>query len=123
MAPRLYAQILRVQEIDGKYYLFKDFGRNNTNWLIKDWICFLQDNGVGEIILTSIIKDGTQSGFDTNLIEHIKDIIEVPFLINGGCGSLEDIYDVTKYEFISGVVLSTILHNSKKKILQRNKFK
>jgi len=105
---------VEVQEIDEKYYVFKDFGRNNTLLLLNDWLKYLQDYGVGELIITSIANEGTQVGFDIKLIEKIEKIISVPVLIHGGCGSLDDIFQITKYNFISGVVISSILHNSKK---------
>lgn len=105
---------LEVQKIDGKYFVYKDFGRNNTNILLTEWLKYIQDFGIGEIIITSIAYEGVQKGFDLELLEVIEKLIFVPILIHGGAGSLEDILTISQYNFISGVVLSSVLHNKKK---------
>ena len=115
---------IETQFIDGKFFVYKDFGRNNTNFELTDWIKFLQDCGIGEIIITSIRKEGTQSGFDMVLLEKIYKEIKVPLLIHGGAGCREHILDISKIEIVSGVVLSSVLHNCKKinKNKDENKF-
>ena len=50
-----------------------------------------QDRGCGEILITSVDHEGTEKGFDIDLIENIKDHIYRPLIVSGGCGSIDDI--------------------------------
>ncbi len=105
---------------NGKYYCFHDYGRETSNWLVKDWFDEVQSKGVGEIILTSISKDGTGEGFDMELLNIVYDKIKLPFILHGGAGSCKHINDVLKLEKVSGVAISSILHYS---LIRSNKFK
>ena len=66
--------------------------------------------GVGEIFLTSVDFEGTQKGFDSNLIEKVNAIINTPLIISGGAGSTNDISKCFKFEKVSGVALASVLH-------------
>ena len=108
------------KKTDGKYYCFYDYGRETSDWLVKDWFDEVQSRGVGEIILTSISKDGTGEGFDKELLNIVYDKIKLPFILHGGAGSSKHINDVLKLEKVSGVAISSILHYS---LIRSNKFK
>ena len=98
---------------DGNWEIYKNYGREKTGYNLLDWIKKVQDLGCGEILLTSIDHEGTQSGFDLNLIESIYKDINVPLIISGGCGSIEHIKEIkTKYPE-SSVGLASILHYNK----------
>lgn len=109
--------------------LYIDRGREKTNIDVFEWADFVQKNGAGEILLTSIDKDGTELGFDYELVKKMNKIIKIPLIIGGGCGNLEHIKKVTKFLNISAISLSTILHYKKvtikdiKNFLDKNNFK
>mgnify|MGYP006095618881 CR=1 FL=1 len=97
---------------DGKYYCFHDYGRETSGKQVKNWIDEVQSKGVGEIILTSVMKEGTGEGFDIKLLDLVYDTIKVPLIIHGGAGNSKHISEVLKYENVSGVAISSILHYS-----------
>ena len=105
---------------DGEYYCFHDYGRETSSKKVINWVNEVQSNGVGEIILTSIIKDGTGEGFDLELLDLVHDTIKVPLIIHGGAGNSKHISNILKYENVSGVAISSILHYS---FIRSNKFK
>ncbi len=105
---------------NGKYYCFHDYGRETSDLLVKDWVDEVQSRGVGEIILTSIAKEGTGEGFDLELLDIVYDKIALPFIIHGGAGNCKHLNDVLKLEKVSGVAISSVLHYS---LIQSDKFK
>lgn len=101
---------IETLKIDGEFYTFTNNGRTPTNILLKNWIKFVQDQGIGEIIITSIRNEGLQKGFDWELLELIDKDINIPYLIHGGAGSINDILKVKNNFKTSGVILCSILH-------------
>ena len=86
---------IEAKEISiNKWEPYKNFGRDKSGWELKDWVRNLQDSGIGEILLTSVDKDGTKKGFDLNLLNMIIDTVNVPLIISGGCGKLQHIEEV-----------------------------
>ncbi len=88
-------------------------GRERTNIDVVDWIKKAQDYGVGELLLTSIDKDGTMSGFDIPLVETVSKKCHLPLIISGGFSKIDDILDATKFGDISGVAIGSALHFNK----------
>ena len=78
-----------------------------------DWIKTVQGNGCGEILLTSIDQEGTELGFDIDLINNIKDYIKKPLIISGGCGSIQDILQIKENYVDDSVALASVLHYKK----------
>jgi cyclase len=75
----------------GGYDIYTHNGIKKTNIDLEKFIIELQSLGIGEIVINSIDNDGVMKGYDLNLIEKIKPLINVPMTILGGAGSLEDI--------------------------------
>lgn len=102
---------IEYSKIDGQNYVFCKQGREKTNYLLNDWIKKLKKFEAGEIILTSIDKDGTGKGFDLEVLEEIIKNYSNPVSIHGGCGSVRDIKNlIDNFPEISGIVLSSMLH-------------
>ena len=99
---------------DGNYYCLKDFGREKTKISIVDRINELQDKGVGELIITSVDKDGTGKGFDLNLAEKISKFSKIPFIINGGFNNIKDIDELLDCCLPSGIAISSAFHYNSK---------
>jgi len=103
-----------------EFFCLSNYGREISNKKLLDWITQAQNLGVGEIMLTSISHEGLGAGFDLEILDKIYDKIFVPFVMHGGAGNAEDIYKVLKFEKVSGVAISSILHYS---IIQEKNFK
>jgi len=80
----------------GNYRLYSHHGKKKKKFAIKEWIKKLEKSGIGELLVTSIDKEGTWEGYDMEIIKMITDITTVPVIANGGCGSVEDIRKLTK---------------------------
>ena len=89
---------------------YKFCGREKTNLKIEDWIKTIQNKGCGEILLTSIDFEGTEMGFDIELINKIYDLMEKPLIISGGCGCLNDISKVKEKFSKVSIALASVLH-------------
>ena len=97
-------------------------GREKTGINIKDWIKKITDNGAGEILLTSIDKDGTKKGFDIELVNMASELCKIPLIISGGCGDIKDIINLKKKKVnIQGIALGTVLHYGQVKISEAKK--
>jgi len=97
-------------KIKEKYYISKSNGRDLVNVDPVIWAKKLEDNGIGEIILTSVNSEGLQKGFDITLTKKISDKIKVPIIVHGGAGNFQHVFDVIKKTKISGVSISSLLH-------------
>ena len=95
---------------DNNYYCNIDFGREATELKLDEWLDEIQDRGVGEIIVTSIDKDGTGGGFDLKLADKISKKIQIPYIINGGFGKLIHFDEVLNCCQPSGIAIGSLLH-------------
>jgi len=100
--------------LQNNYICLKDFGRERTNIKVTDWILQIQDSGAGEVIITSINKEGTGKGFDLELCEKISKVAKIPFIINGGFGELKHISDLLNVCLPSGICISSAFHYGNK---------
>ncbi|MFT3846479.1 MAG: AglZ/HisF2 family acetamidino modification protein [Lacibacter sp.] len=74
----------------GKYKVYSHSGTNNTGHDPVDWARALEQNGIGEIMINSIERDGTWEGYDEVLIEKISHAVTVPVIACGGAGTTDD---------------------------------
>ena len=81
-----------------------------------DWIKEIENIGVGEVFITNIDKEGTWSGFDFELIKQISDILSVPIIAHGGCGSIDDIKKVFDYSNASAAAVGSMFVFQKKEM-------
>lgn len=96
--------------LPNKWEPYKFCGREKTNVNLDDWIKTIQQKGCGEILLTSIDYEGTESGFDIDLINHVYKLIKKPLIISGGCGNLDHILELKeKFQNIS-IAIASVLH-------------
>jgi len=77
----------------GNYEIYTHGGKKSTGIDAIKWAKKVQDLGAGEILLTSMDKDGTKSGYDLELLKKINEVITIPVIASGGVGSLEDLAD------------------------------
>jgi cyclase len=109
-----------IKNENGLYYAFTDNGREHTGKEIIEWVKEIQELGAGEILLTSVDRDGTGLGFDIDLIKSIENHVSIPLIVHGGAGKMEDIKNLIEQTSIDAVALSSILHYSAIKVIDRD---
>lgn len=85
-------------------------GRIDTGVDLLKWIEEATSLGAGEILLTSMDADGTKKGFDLELTKAVSDITNVPVIASGGCGCLEDFYDVFENNIADAALAASLFH-------------
>lgn len=95
---------------NGQYEAYVNYGRDRTNIDVFDWAKQAVELGAGELMITSIDRDGTGKGFDLELIHRIAQNVPVPVIAGGGAGKLEDIHQVIIQGNADAVCLASILH-------------
>ncbi|WP_406944670.1 imidazole glycerol phosphate synthase subunit HisF [Halobacillus sp. SY10] len=106
-----------VVAIDAKYdeeaanwRVYTHGGRTPTDWLVTDWAKEAVKLGAGEILLTSMNKDGEKSGFDLPLLKAVQEVVNVPVIASGGAGSSEHFYDVFTEAEADAALAASIFH-------------
>ena len=94
----------------GKWEIFTHGGRNATGIDAIEFACDMAKRGAGEILLTSMDKDGTKSGFNLDLTRAISDAVNVPVIASGGVGTLDHLVDGVKIGKASAVLAASIFH-------------
>ena len=95
---------------DGTYEAYTDCGRERTGLEVGAWAGEAEKRGAGEILVTSVDREGTGGGFDIGLIELVSGVVTVPVVACGGAGKKEDVVDVVQRTSVSGVAVASILH-------------
>ncbi len=106
---------------DGFYEVFTHGGKNSTGVNAIDWAKKTQSLGAGEILLTSMDRDGTKSGYDLNLIEKICSAVSIPVVASGGVGKIEHLVDGFR-SGASAALAASIFHFREYSIKQAKDF-
>ena len=94
----------------GRFEIFTHGGRKETGIDAVDWAKRMAGLGAGEILLTSMDKDGTRSGFDLPLTRAVADSINIPVIASGGVGTLQHLVDGVKEGHATAVLAASIFH-------------
>lgn len=95
--------VLDIKEENGQYMIYINNGEKKVSSELHDTILRAEQIGIGEIIINSIDKDGTMSGYDINLLKVARDITHLPLTFLGGASCLDDIKKVINYNGNGGV--------------------
>jgi cyclase len=95
---------------DNKWEVFTHGGKNPTGIDIIKYAKIVENNGAGEILLTSMDRDGTKMGYDIELTKTVSNLVSIPVIGSGGVGNLEHLYDGFKSGFASAVLAASIFH-------------
>ena len=115
----IVVSIEAMRQPDGSYEVFTDNGRQRTGLDAHEWALQAADLGAGEIMLTSIDREGTGRGFDAELTSSVGSRLSIPVIACGGAGRIGDVVDVVKKGHADAVALASILHYG---VLEEHRF-
>ena len=120
----ILVSIEAIRQPDGRYLAYTDNGREFTGVEVLEWTKRVERLGAGEILLTSVDREGTGKGYDIELTKMVCDAVSIPVISCGGCGSLEDIKQAIMNGHADAVSLSSVLHYeyAKKALLLKTAF-
>ena len=95
---------------NNKWEVFTHGGRNSTGIDAIEYAKIIEKKGAGEILLTSMDKDGTKTGYDLELTRAIASLVSIPVIASGGVGSLDHLYEGFKTGLASAVLAASIFH-------------
>ena len=107
---------------NGKWEIFTHGGRNATGLDALDWSRKVSQLGAGEILLTSMDRDGTKDGFDLELTKMVSDSIPIPVVASGGVGNLDHLVEGVVHGHASAVLAASIFHFGIHTIVEAKEF-
>jgi cyclase len=107
---------------EGKWEVFTHGGRNATGLDAVEWARKMAQLGAGEILLTSMDRDGTRSGFDLALTRAVSEAVAIPVIASGGVGGLQDLADGIKQGKADAVLAASIFHYGQHTVQEAKRF-
>lgn len=104
---------------NGQWGVYTDNGREKTIYEVREWVNKAEKLGAGEILLTSVDKEGTSSGFDLELINQVHHEVNIPIIASGGMGKTKHIIEAIETG-ADAVAMADVLHYDKMSIQQIN---
>ena len=102
----------------GQWEIFTHGGRNSTGIDAIEWAEKMESFGAGEILLTSMDRDGTRDGYDLQLTRAVSDSVSIPVIASGGVGELQHLVDGVKKGHASAVLAASIFHFAEHTVLE-----
>ena len=99
-----------IKQSDGRYLAYTDNGREYTGVEVLEWAKKVDELGAGEIVITSVDREGTGLGFDIELIKLVKDAVSIPVISHGGAGNAEHVKRAILEGGANAVSIASILH-------------
>jgi cyclase len=113
-ARRFGAQCIVVaidaRSVPGGFEVVVDGGRTPTGRDAVTWAAEAERRGAGELLVTSIDRDGTRTGFDVPLLRAIRDAVDLPIIASGGAGALEDFVEVFEEAESDAALAASLFH-------------
>ena len=105
---------IEAKKLDGhRWEVFVENGRQRTKKDVLDWVSECANRGAGEILLTSIDREGTTTGFDLDLNSKVSDEVGIPIIASGGMGKVQDLMDLKTHSKVSAAAIAHVLHYKK----------
>ena len=102
---------IEAKEIgENKWEVYTDNGREPTGLDVIEWARNVEKLGAGEIMLTSIDKEGTEKGFDVNLCQMVSNQVTIPIIASGGMGKSSDSVKLIKHANVDAIAIASVLH-------------
>ena len=105
-----------------KWEVFTHGGRNRTGKDVLNFVKKVETRGAGEILLTSMDRDGTKKGYDLDLTKKVANFINIPVIASGGVGNLEHLYQGIKIGNANAVLAASIFHFGEYSILEAKQY-
>lgn len=102
----------------GKWEAYTDNGRERTGLDVIDWVRRGVELGAGEVLITSVDREGTRQGFETDLIKQVSNAVSVPVIASGGMGSIAHFIDAAKNGGADAVSMADVLHYNRLSIVE-----
>jgi Imidazoleglycerol-phosphate synthase len=99
-----------VKESNGKYLVHTHGGKKATEIDAIKWAKKVEELGAGELLITSMDKDGTKDGFDISLYQAINKVVNIPIIASGGAGKVEDFTEVFEQADVDGALAASVFH-------------
>ncbi len=114
---RYFGSQCMVVAIDAKYdeelnswRVFTHGGRKGTEWEVGQWAQHVESLGAGELLLTSMDRDGEKSGFDIDLLQYVQEKVNIPVIASGGAGNAQHFVDVFQKAEVDAALAASIFH-------------
>jgi cyclase len=105
-----------------KWEVYSHGGRKPTGKDVLNFVSKMENLGAGEILLTSMDRDGTKKGYDLDLTKQVANLINIPVIASGGVGNLEHLYQGFKIGNASAVLAASIFHFGEYSILEAKQY-
>lgn len=99
-----------IRQPDGRYLAYTDNGREHTGVEVYQWAKKVNELGAGEIVITSVDREGTGEGFDIELVKNVSEKVNIPVIAHGGAGSSEDVFRVIHQAGCDAATVASLLH-------------
>jgi len=108
-----------IKSNNGKYLAFIDNGREYTGLEVITWARKVEKLGAGEIVITSVDKEGTGEGYDLELVKSVSEAVSVPVIAHGGASSPDNIVQTIQLGKADAVAIASILHYSAMQLFRK----
>ena len=105
-----------------KWEVYTHGGRNETGIDAIEFAKKMENSGAGELLVTSMDRDGTQIGYDIDLMSNISSKVNIPLIASGGVGNLDHLADGIKLGKASAVLAASIFHYGKHSVLEAKQY-
>jgi len=105
-----------------KWEIFTHGGRNNSGINALEFAKKMENSGAGELLVTSMDRDGTQVGYDNKLMSNITALVNIPVIASGGVGNLDHLVDGIKLGNASAVLAASIFHYGKHSVKEAKEY-
>ncbi len=105
-----------------KWDVYTHGGRNNSGLNVLEFAKKMEDSGAGELLVTSMDRDGTQIGYDIELMKKISSMVNIPLIASGGVGNLDHLAEGIKDGNASAVLAASIFHYGKHSVIEAKKY-
>ena len=105
-----------------KWEIFTHGGRNNSGINALEFAKKMENSGAGELLVTSMDRDGTQAGYDNELMSNITALVNIPVIASGGAGNLDHLVDGIKLGNASAVLAASIFHYGKHSVKEAKEY-
>lgn len=106
----ILVSIEAMRKPDGGYEAYIEYGREKTNVDALEWATRAAELGAGEIMVTSINREGTGTGFDLELTTKVVESVSIPVIAGGGAGTLDHIFQIVEQGRADAVCVASLLH-------------